>query len=151
MPGKVTSIVERIDSIYFLNLESRKNSFINDTTLQPIEEVSNKSMSQNFTSYLLVFALSIHAFFEGIAIGLQETYADIFYMSLAIFLHKWVESLSIGINLTKSNIDQMYIIRFILVFSLMTPLGIIIGILFSGISEILEAIFLSISAGIKNI
>jgi zinc transporter 1/2/3 len=101
----------------------------------------------NVTSYFLILALSIHACFEGIAIGLQDKVSEISYMFLAISFHKWVEALSIGINLNKSNIERNYFFKFIVLFSLMTPLGMVLGIIFSGFSEIVEGIFLSISAG----
>jgi zinc transporter 1/2/3 len=81
------------------------------------------------------------------ALGLQENTNEIFYMLLAILFHKWVEALSIGINLYKSNIDKDYLFKLILLFSAMTPLGMVLGMIFSGFSNILEAVFLSISAG----
>jgi zinc transporter 1/2/3 len=114
----------------------------NNLTLKH-EEVKDQSL----TSYLLILALSIHACFEGIAVGLQNSASEIFYMILAICLHKWVEALSIGINLNRSKIDRNKHFRFITLFSLMTPFGIIFGMLFSGLSRVLEAVFLSISAG----
>ena len=102
---------------------------------------------EGVTSYLILLALSIHACFEGIAIGLQNNPSDMFYMFLAITFHKWVEALSIGINLNRSNIERGYLLNFIILFSLMTPLGMLLGIIFCGTSQIAEAIFLSISAG----
>jgi zinc transporter ZupT len=70
-------------------------------------------------------------------------------MLLAISFHKWVEALSIGININNSNIEKKYKMKFIILFSLMTPIGMILGIFFSGFSMIVEAVFLSMSAG-KN-
>jgi hypothetical protein len=52
-----------------------------------------------------------------------------------------------GINLKKSKIDKETIITLIIGFCLMTPIGIIFGLAFTGFSENMEAIFLSISAG----
>lgn len=60
--------------------------------LIPKEEVNK---DKTITSYLLILALSIHAAFEGIALGLQDKKQDLFYMLLAIAFHKWVEALSI--------------------------------------------------------
>lgn len=48
-------------------------------------------------SYLLILALSIHAVFEGIALGLQDTKSSILEMLIAILFHKWVEVISIVI------------------------------------------------------
>ena len=89
----------------------------------------------------------MHAFFEGIALGLLEEQREIFYMLLAITFHKWVEALSIGINLNKSSIDREVLLTLIIIFSLTTPCGILIGMILKGISKALEAIFLSFSAG----
>ncbi len=114
------------------------------------EEQTQITAKESITSYLLLLALSIHACFEGIAIGLQESPNEIFYMFLAISFHKWVEALSIGINLSNSKIERSYLLKFIILFSLMTPLGMVFGIIFSGFSEIVEATFLSISAGKIN-
>ena len=127
-----------------------QNFFKNKISLLD-RKTSNSVVSQNdkspYTPYLLILALSIHACFEGIALGLQKNGTQIFYMLVAISLHKWVEALSIGINLFKSKIERNMHFKFILIFSIMTPLGILFGMLFSGISEVIESIFISISAG----
>ena len=111
------------------------------------ESIIPEAAKESITPYLLLLALSIHASFEGLALGLQANLSEIFYMFLAISFHKWVEALSIGINLNKSKIEKSKIRKFIIIFSSMTPLGIIFGMIFSGFSEIIEACFLSISAG----
>jgi solute carrier family 39 (zinc transporter), member 1/2/3 len=102
---------------------------------------------RNVTSFLLLLALSVHAFFEGLALGLIDAEREIFYILIAISFHKCVEALSIGINLNKSKIDKDVLMVLIVLFSLTTPAGIILGIIISGMSPIFEAIFLSISAG----
>jgi zinc transporter 1/2/3 len=94
------------------------------------------------TTFCLLLALSIHAFFEGIALGLLNTNREIFYMILAIAFHKWVESLSIGINLSKSKIEKDILLTLLVIFSLTTPIGIIIGLLLNSIGSIVEAIFI---------
>lgn len=89
----------------------------------------------------------MHAFFEGIALGLLEKEREILFMVIGISFHKWVEALSIGINLNKANLEKEIFVVLIILFSLTTPIGIICGVVLSGISKIFEAIFLSISAG----
>jgi zinc transporter ZupT len=61
------------------------------------KEETNIFNKYNITAFLLLFALSIHAFFEGIVLGLLDERTEIFYMILAISFHKWVESISIVI------------------------------------------------------
>jgi len=79
--------------------------------------ITNKGLM----SYLLLIALSIHACFEGLAIGLQRSSNDLLYMFLATSFHKWVESLSIGINLNNSKIEREYLFKYIMLISAMTP------------------------------
>ena len=49
----------------------------------------------NLTPYLLLIALSIHGFFEGLALGIQEEYNSIFILAIAILAHKWAESFTL--------------------------------------------------------
>lgn len=69
-------------------------SFQKEPALQEPLINLNKS-NNNIISYLIVVALSIHALFEGLALGLQDQSREIFYMLIAISFHKWVEALSI--------------------------------------------------------
>ena len=140
----------------FLRKKShKKNSFkVNNQNIieeeeSLIAEIAPKP-KEGVTSILLLLALSIHSCFEGIAIGLQGNPSEIFYMFLAVSFHKWVEALSIGINLNNSKIERSYLVKFIIMFSLTTPFGMLIGMFFSGTSELIEAVFLSISAGKKR-
>ena len=114
-----------------------------------IKESSLKDLFQkeNISVFLLLLALSIHSFFEGIALGVLNEDKEIFYMLLAIAFHKWVEAISIGINLSKSILDKELLYLLIIMFSLTTPFGIILGILLEKTGKITEAIFLAFSAG----
>lgn len=107
----------------------------------------NSHEPHNITSYILLIAFSIHAIFEGIALGLQNEKYELFYLFIAISCHKWVEALTIGINFNQSKIDYHSVQKFILIFSVTTPFGIFLGILFSGRSLFLEAFFFAISSG----
>lgn len=138
-PEKMSCDIYKVQSLEEQILNYKKSQ---------IYDMNKKSQSkEGLTSFLLILALSIHACFEGIAIGLQNSRMEIFYMFIAITFHKWVEALSIGINLNKSNIEKDYFLKFVILFSLMTPIGILLGIIFSGFSDLIEAIFLAISAG----
>jgi len=52
----------------------------------------------NLTPYLLLIALSIHGFFEGLALGIQTEFESILILSIAIIAHKWAESFTLVIN-----------------------------------------------------
>jgi len=73
----------------------RNSRFTNDIKNDHLIPKEEGNKDKTITSYLLILALSIHAAFEGIALGLQDRKEDLFYMLLAISFHKWVEALSI--------------------------------------------------------
>lgn len=58
----------------------------------------NNSNPFHFTTYFILMALSVHGFFEGFAVGVQNEDIEIGYMFMAIFFHKWVEALTIVYN-----------------------------------------------------
>jgi zinc transporter ZupT len=52
-------------------------------------------IKNNATSILLLTTLSIHSFFEGMAIGLVQGKFELLYLFIAITSHKWAEALFI--------------------------------------------------------
>ena len=117
---------------------------------QPISSINNNNDTiyhHSITSYILVIALSVHSIFEGIALGLQRTSIRLLYLFLAILCHKWVEALTIGINFNNSQLEYDTIIKFILIFASMTPIGIILGLIFAGTSDLIEGFFFAVSSG----
>jgi zinc transporter ZupT len=69
-------------------------------------------------------------------------------MGRSSFNSNLISFINQGINLQKSDIEKEILLVVLFLFSLTTPIGIILGIVLSGISVILEGIFLAISAGI---
>jgi zinc transporter 1/2/3 len=95
-----------------------------------------------------MIALSTHAVFEGIAVGLVKDLPDLWTYVIAIFLHKWAAAMSLGISMSKNFKDEtttMYIL--LLIFSFATPLGISIGMAVSSSSVLINIIFSSLAAG----
>ena len=110
-------------------------------------ENQNFSVGSKITPIALLLALGLHGFFEGIAFGLQKKYSESFYIFIAIISHKWAETLSLGIAFYKSRYSTLSIIFLITLFSLISPLGAILGIILSELSHIIEVIFLSLCTG----
>ncbi|KAG7327366.1 hypothetical protein KOW79_008972 [Hemibagrus wyckioides] len=86
----------------------------------------------SFRSFMLFLSLSLHSVFEGLAIGLQATDAKVLEICIAILIHKSIIVFSLSIKLIQSAVPTMWLIIYILVFSIMSPMGIAIGI---GVSE----------------
>ena len=61
--------------------------------------------------------------------------------------HKWAEAFSLGISFSKANTERKTFIQLILIFSLFTPIGILLGIAFTSSSLFIEGVFLALSAG----
>lgn len=103
--------------------------------------------SSSITPYILLIALSIHSIFEGIALGVMNTFRDCTILFTAIIMHKWAASFALGISFYKSGIDTDFFIKMILLFSLFGPVGIIIGMFFSEAGSLMKGIMLSLSGG----
>lgn len=96
-----------------------------------------------------MIALSTHAMFEGIAVGLVPKLSDLWSYVIAITLHKWAAAMSLGISMSKNFKDETKIVYVLLmIFSCATPLGVLIGMIVGGNgSDLTDIIFSSLAAG----
>lgn len=74
-----------------------------------------------------VLALSVHAIFEGLAVGLEESPTNVWYMFLAIASHKFVVVFCVGMELASASVCTTYICIYITAFSVVTPIGVAAG------------------------
>lgn len=84
----------------------------------------------NLQSCVLLIALSMHAIFEGIALGLTSEFGAMINIMLALILHKPAAALSLGVSLTKNFIDKNEEKKGVLlltIFAAATPIGIMFG------------------------
>lgn len=94
--------------------------------------------------------LSIHSLMLGAALGLSNTNSVAIILFLAIITHKWAESFAIAVQLNKSSLSSRNAWIFFISFSLMTPVGILIGWYYGQNGQthsIIDPILLSASAG----
>jgi len=82
-------------------------------------------------AFLLMMALSLHSLFEGLALGLLKSNETIVNVFAALVLHKLVMGFSLGLNLVQSNLSLCSIIGSIMFFSVTSPLGASVGIVFA--------------------
>jgi len=102
----------------------------------------------NFTPFMLMIALSIHATFEGIACGLQPKFQDTMDIVIAILVHKGAAASALGISLVKNFPDDFRMVRqLVFLFSIATPVGVIIGMLCSNAGDIVDVIMSSLAGG----
>lgn len=77
---------------------------------------------------LAVIALSFHAIFEGLAVGLEPSFASVVYLAGAIATHKLVIAFCVGMELYVTGASTRTILGYLSVFSMVTPLGIMTGL-----------------------
>lgn len=103
---------------------------INNTTPSSSRfDIPDNTVKGMMRGLVAVLALSIHAIFEGLAVGLEESVASVWYMFLAIATHKFVIIFCVGMELVSSRIRSLYIFIYVFAFSIVTPLGILAGTL----------------------
>lgn len=81
---------------------------------------------------LIVLALSVHELFEGLAVGLESSTTNVWYMLGAIAAHKLVIAFCIGVELIASRTKVWLSAIYITTFAVVSPLGIGIGMILVG-------------------
>ncbi|KAM8973575.1 zinc transporter ZIP1-like [Pelodytes ibericus] len=82
----------------------------------------------SFRCFVLILSLSLHSIFEGIAIGLQNSQSKVLQISIAILVHKSIIAVSLSLLLLQSRVQTRWFVTSIVMFALMSPIGIGIGI-----------------------
>lgn len=114
------------------------------------EIYTHKGANNPGFAILAFIMLSIHSFLAGAALGLSSQLSVIIVLLLAILAHKWAASFALAIQISKSTLPIHIGIILFLIFTLMTPLGILIGdVVAHGLNKasLLEPIFSALAAG----
>ncbi|MEA3392919.1 MAG: ZIP family metal transporter [Candidatus Marinimicrobia bacterium] len=102
--------------------------------------------------FLLYLVLSIHSIIAGTSLGLEATLVSATAIFIAIIAHKGAASFALGISLKKNGVSTSRHIVTIAFFAAMTPLGVLLGVVFSKIltsnaNAAFESIFDALAAG----
>lgn len=81
------------------------------------------AIKNSFGGLLAVLALSFHAVFEGLAVGLENSVQKVWYLFAAIATHKLVIGFCVGMELVSSKTKVALILSYIGTFAIVTPLG----------------------------
>ena len=93
-----------------------------------LSDLEQRSVAAAIRGFLLVFALSFHSIFEGMAIGLQSTLKDIWFLFAAVTVHELAIMFCIGMEMLASHIRVGIYIAYMVTLGLITPIGVAIGI-----------------------
>lgn len=113
---------------------------------------AKKAFSQHWLPYLLLILLSIHSVIAGAALGIDNNLTQILVIFFAIISHKSAESFALGVSMQQHQIPQKIMLGLLILFSLMTPLGIIASSMISSFlnstqTSLAQAIFTGIASG----
>lgn len=95
--------------------------------MERVSQVFSDEKNKNTVSYMLAIILIVHSLIEGTVLGVNSTFATAFVIFIAIIVHKGSESFALAVVLNRSNLSLTRITYLIILFSLMTPLGILLG------------------------
>ncbi|XP_022105500.1 zinc transporter ZIP3-like [Acanthaster planci] len=90
--------------------------------------LSNINNSGLLRSLILLFALSTHSVFEGMALGLQENVKRILYLLIAMLAHESLAAFALGASLIKNSVNTYAFVIYGVVFAGMIPSGIALGL-----------------------
>ncbi len=99
---------------------------------------------------LAMLMLSTHSLLSGTALGVSSSQATVITLLIAILVHKWAESFSLAVQINKSSLPTRTGILLFVMFSAMTPCGIIVGNAMTvSLSHyvLLEPVFSALAAG----
>jgi zinc transporter 1/2/3 len=102
--------------------------------------------------YLLTLVLSIHSVIAGVALGLEGASLTAIALFVAIIAHKSFAAFALSVSFHDAKFDPAKTKRTLLIFSAMTPLGVLLGgvaaSLFQGTgAHAVEGIFDALAAG----
>lgn len=92
------------------------------------ERLSSITSTSNIP-FVFITIIVLHALIEGTVLGINTTVASATIIFIAILVHKSSESFALAVTLNRAPLSLHTAIVIIILFSLMTPIGIAIGTL----------------------
>ncbi|XP_043577309.1 zinc transporter ZIP3-like [Chiloscyllium plagiosum] len=89
--------------------------------------LSDLPRSSPLRLFSLVFALSAHSVFEGLALGLQEKGGKIINLFIGVAVHETLAAVALGVSMAKGGMLMKDALKLALMVSVMIPAGIGIG------------------------
>ncbi len=102
--------------------------------------------------YILFLVLAIHSIIAGMALGLEKALISSLAIFIAIIAHKGSAAFALSVSLVRNGFKPTLTRRAVLLFSIMTPIGVAIGagllqIEGSAVALNFEAVFDALAAG----
>ncbi|RZF44107.1 hypothetical protein LSTR_LSTR014180 [Laodelphax striatellus] len=98
-------------------------------------------------NFLLVFALSIHEVFEGLAIGLESSRDAVWYMLLGVGAHKMIIAFCVGVQMLSMRRRPMLAVSYVVLFATTTSVAIVAGVFISSQCGLLSVVLQGLATG----
>ncbi|XP_047109600.1 uncharacterized protein LOC124778452 [Schistocerca piceifrons] len=82
-----------------------------------------------------IVALSFHAIFEGLAVGLEKGVGDMWILVSAVAMHKLVITFCVGVKLVAAETRGPLVLLYMAVFAAVTPFGVGLGLLLEQLGQ----------------
>lgn len=111
--------------------ENKKNEEMNKE-IDEIEEemeIQARTTQQIMRYVLIVSALSLHSIFEGLAIGLQHSVPNIWYLFTAVSIHSATILFYIGLELLLKKTKLRTLLANVIILAITSPIGVVLGLI----------------------
>lgn len=136
------------------NLEETNSKDRDADKYGSLDEARVQHEEQGMFAYILTFVLSVHSLISGVALGMDNVLTTLISLFVAIISHKWIEAFALGVAINRVQTEDLIprTFKLILLYSIMEPLGIVIGLILSShLSEeqllITQAYVLGLASG----
>lgn len=76
---------------------------------------------------LLALLLTVHSILEGAALGIADLLGGFWLVFMAILMHKAADAFALAVSMRGSGMARKFMVKTMLVFSLMTPVGMLLA------------------------
>lgn len=123
--------IENVKNLKKLEEEEDSTSEIIEEheVLDEVIEEEVKTKQHLFRGIVVILALCLHAVLEGLAIGLQNSMTNIWYLFTAVSIHSATIMFYVGFELLLAKTRRITIFIHIIILSVASPLGITLGLL----------------------
>jgi len=127
---------------------SPENSTPPPPVVRAVAHSHGSASHRSGSAVILLGALAVHSILEMAALGLAANFNDSALLSLSIALHQPAESIALLVAFLKSGMPKKQIGVFLSIFSMMGPIGVVMGMLVKEVAPpIVDALMLATVAG----
>ena len=108
------------------------------------------AMPSVLRDFFTVLAVSFHAVFEGLAIGLEKSSEEVWMMLATTASHKFVLTFSVSLQLMQGGTTRLGFALFLVTFALISPLGIGVGLALLELTAEVDQVTVAVLQGVAG-